>query len=179
MKAAGMAVPQTAHFDALVAAHRGSVERVCRSILRDDDLVADAAQEAFVRLWRRLEDGAEPVQCAAWLRKVALTTSLDLARRREARSRAELERRVAVDAAAPESGSPPARAESAELEAQLELAVRDLPEGQRTVFVLRHRGGLALSEVAATLGLELSTVKTHFARAALRLQARLQPFRTE
>jgi RNA polymerase sigma-70 factor (ECF subfamily) len=179
MRGGSVTVLQSAQFDALVAAHRVSVERVCRSILRDDDLVADAAQEAFVRLWRQLELGAEPDQTAAWLRKVALTTSLDLARRRDARARAEHERRVPADAAAPDHASPPERAANAELEAQLERALRDLPEGQRTVFVLRHRGGLGLAEVAATLGVELSTVKTQFARAALRLQARLQSFRSE
>jgi len=44
------------------------------------------------------------------------------------------------------------------------------------VFLLRHRGGLSLREVAELLDLALPTVKTHFARAALRLQASLARF---
>ena len=47
---------------------------------------------------------------------------------------------------------------------------------QRTVFVLRHSGGLRLREVAETLGLALPTVKTHFARACLKLQTTLAAF---
>ena len=174
-----MPVSQAADFDALVAEHRRGVERVCRSILRDDDLVADAAQETFVRLWRHLARGVESAPSAAWLRKVAVTTSIDLARRRDVRARAEDACRIPDDTVAPESVSPTAHAATAELEAQFEIALRELPEGQRTVFLLRHRGGLTLSEVAATLGLGPSTVKTQFARAVLRLQSRLSRFRTE
>ena len=50
-------------------------------------------------------------------------------------------------------------------------------EGQRTVFLLRHEGGLPLAEVAETLGVALPTVKTQFARACLKLQSRLRPYR--
>ena len=170
---------QTPHFDALLVTHRRSVEGVCRAILRDDDLAADATQETFVRLWARLAREGEPAHCGAWLRRVALTTSLDLARRREARAHAEAEGRIDVGAPAPDSSSPITRAATAELEAHFELALRDLPEGQRTVFLCRHRGGLTLREVAELLGLGLPTTRTQFARAALRLQSRLAHFRNE
>jgi RNA polymerase sigma-70 factor (ECF subfamily) len=170
--------PRQRDFTALIAAHQSAVERVCRSILRDEHLVADAAQETFVRLWRHLERQPEPEHAGAWLRRVALTTSLDLARRRDARARGEDGAAVAGGARERANDSPLDHAERAELEAELERAMRDLPEGQRTVFLLRHRGGLSLAEVAQTLDLELSTVKTHFARAALRLQQRLARFRS-
>ena len=54
-----------------------------------------------------------------------------------------------------------------------------LPEGQRTVFQLRHFGCLPLAEVAETLDLALPTVKTQFARACLRLQSALAPHRPQ
>ena len=49
--------------------------------------------------------------------------------------------------------------------------------GQREIFLLRHDGGLSLAEVADSLELALPTVKTQFARAALKLQAKLAGFR--
>ena len=102
-----------------------------------------------------MRSSVAPEQCGAWLRKVAVTTSLDLVRRREARTRAEAERSIAREASAPENTSPATRASTAEFAAELELALRDLPEGQRTVFLLRHRGGLALRSfvVGAAAGL--------------------------
>jgi RNA polymerase sigma-70 factor (ECF subfamily) len=163
-------------FDELVAAHAGAVARVCRSILRDDELARDAAQEAFLRLWRQVEVGGTPDRVGAWLRRAALSASLDIARRREARGRAEADASIARASAEAGASAPESRASLAELEAALERALAELSDGQRTVFLLRHRGGLSLSEVAEALGVALPTVKTQFARACLKLQSRLAPF---
>jgi len=160
-------------FERLVAEHQRGVLRVCRSILRDEHLGADAAQETFLRLYARLRDEDAPRAAGAWLRRAAVSVSLDLRRRREARERA-LERSLADDA--PRPAGPAARASSAELHERFERALTLLPEGQRTVFLMRHSAGLPLSEVAALLDLALSTVKTQFARACLRLQSALRPF---
>jgi RNA polymerase sigma-70 factor, ECF subfamily len=170
---------QRAVFDGLVGLHGGEVLRVCRAILRDEHLGADAAQETFLRLWTRLSAGRAPAALGGWLRRVAVSTALDAARRRRARGDAEGlrgddERRCAVDPAGPE-----VLAARAELARRLEAALAQLPEGQRTVFELRHFGGLTLAEVAETLGLAVPTAKTHFARAALKLQAALTSFADE
>jgi len=83
-----------------------------------------------------------------------------------------------------EGGSLPGRTDSvaeervaqAELAESFERALERLSDGQRTVFLLRHAGGLRLAEVAETLDVSLSTVKTQFARACLKLQDALRPF---
>ena len=41
-------------FGELVARHERDVLRITRAVLRDEHLGADAAQETFVRLWRRM-----------------------------------------------------------------------------------------------------------------------------
>lgn len=161
-------------FDEIVARHQREVLRVCRSILRDEHLSADAAQETFVRLWRRIEEGREPGSSPGWLRKVAVSASLDLARRRAARP-AE----TPIDESVPDRRADATRGDAGELALRLESALAELPEGQRTVFLLRHEGGLALSEVAETLGLALPTVKTQFARACLKLQQKLARHRPD
>lgn len=154
-------------FEELVARHQCEVLRVCRSIVRDEHLGADAAQETFVRLWRRIAEGRGPEHGPAWLRSVAVSTSLDLVRRRAARPAEE-----PVDENLPDRRESPV-GDTGELRRLLEAAVAVLPEGQRTVFLLRHEGGLALAEVAETLGVSLPTAKTQFARACLKLQEKL------
>jgi RNA polymerase sigma-70 factor (ECF subfamily) len=42
-------------FEALVARHEPSLRRFCRAILRDDAAAEEAAQDAFVRLWKMRE----------------------------------------------------------------------------------------------------------------------------
>ena len=160
-----------ATFEDLVARHQGEVLRLCRSIVRDEHLGADAAQEAFVRLWRKLSRGEALERSSAWLRRAAVSAAIDLARARGAR---EAERGIDEDlpARAPAAPDPVAR----ELAQRLERALVDLPDGQRTVFLLRHEGGLTLAEVAETLGVAVPTAKTQFARACMKLQEKLAAF---
>lgn len=165
-----------ADFERLVAEHRKRVFRVCRSILRDDHLGADAAQETFLRLWRHLRTGSLPERPEAWLRTAAATSALDLVRRRRLRRAHEEPRASLADLTDPVADVT-RDVLADDLHDHLARALERLPEGQRTVFVLRHEGGLALREVAATLGLSLPTVKTQFARACVRLQTLLRAFR--
>jgi RNA polymerase sigma-70 factor (ECF subfamily) len=169
-------------FEELLARHERDVLRVCRSILRDEHLGADAAQETFVRLWRRITSGERPDHSPAWLRRVAVSASLDLARRRSSMVTGDdATEKLASDARRPESNSlrPDARARNAELAVRFERALAELSDGQRTVFLLRHSGDLTLAEVAETLELALPTVKTQFARACLKLQEKLAPYRPD
>jgi RNA polymerase sigma-70 factor (ECF subfamily) len=165
-------------FDTLVTEHQTRVLRVCRSILRDDHLGADAAQETFLRLWRHVVEDRAPERAGPWLRRVAVTTSLDVLRRKRSRpdtrdAEAPVEERpeLAVERA------PDDEAGSRELLQRFEVALLTLPEGQRTVFLLKHSGGLTLSEVAETLDVSVPTVKTQFARACLRLARALKSYR--
>jgi RNA polymerase sigma-70 factor (ECF subfamily) len=159
-------------FDELVAGHQHEVLRLCRSIVRDEHLGADAAQETFVRLWKRIADGRQPEHTASWLRKVAVTTALDVARRRAVhRSPCDTDvERLTTQEREPSDG---------ELIARFEDALSELSEGQRTVFLLRHEGRMTLADVAETLDVSLPTVKTQFARACLKLQTKLARFRPE
>lgn len=162
-------------FERLVAEHRQTVFRICRSILRDEHLSADAAQDAYLRLWRRLRGSGLPEKPHVWLRRAAASSALDLIRRRDARHE-----EPAPLGETPATTTPlETHAAADELDAQLRTAVLRLPEGQRTVFLLRHDGGLSLREISETLDLALPTIKTQFARACLKLQTRLAAFRPD
>lgn len=168
-----------AGFEALVAAHAREVARVCGAVLRDPHLAADAAQETFLRLWRRMRAEGAPAAAGGWLRRAALSSAIDLRRRRRAGTAfvALAETSAGEDPPGLAAAHDPAQdAAARELDERLAAALETLPEGQRTVFLLRHAGGMSLAEAAETLGLALSTVKTHFARAVLKLQARLSAF---
>lgn len=174
------AVSASPAFDDLVSAHRDEVLRLCRAVVREEHLSLDAAQETFVRLWRRNEGGRAPDDARAWLRRVAVSTALDLARKRGASARlgasvaqAQLENVATSDV------EPLDALATAELVRRFDEALATLPEGQRTIFLMRHEAGMALSDVAATLELAPTTVKTQFARAVLKLQAQLARHRHE
>ena len=69
--------------------------------------------------------------------------------------------------------------ETDEVRQKLELAIRDLPETLKVVFVMRELEGLSTEETAETLDLSTSAVKVRLHRARLWLRERLSPYFTE
>ena len=69
--------------------------------------------------------------------------------------------------------------ESEEVRGELELAIRELPEGLKAVFVLRELEGLSTRETAEALDLSEAAVKVRLHRARLWLRERLTPYFSE
>jgi RNA polymerase sigma-70 factor (ECF subfamily) len=57
--------------------------------------------------------------------------------------------------------------------AEVWRALKDLSAHQRTVFVLRFVEEMELEEIATTIGMNLSTVKSHLYRALAAIRERL------
>ena len=64
-------------FSALIARYERSVLAVAYSAAGDSDRAADAAQEAFLRAWRKLETLKEPQCFGNWLLGIARNVALD------------------------------------------------------------------------------------------------------
>jgi RNA polymerase sigma factor (sigma-70 family) len=67
-------------FGDLVHATQSKVYALARSVLHDPALAEDAAQQAFLRAFRRLGELQEPEAFAGWLRRVTLTVALNIRR---------------------------------------------------------------------------------------------------
>ena len=127
----------------------------------------ELVQEAFARTfaaWDRLDD---PDAALPYLR----TTVVNLAR-------GGLRRRATVRRT-PVPGTPDAPGADATVaasEAQREVlaAVRDLPERQREVVVLRYLLELSTADTADALGIAPGSVKTHLHRALATLETTLE-----
>lgn len=160
--------------EAAWSAHGPMVLRVCTAILGDRERGADAAQDTWLR-YLRFKDDRGIENLGGWLRRVAVACAIDLLRR-EPPTAQPLEAGESRPAQGPDQGQVLVAREFAEfVRAQLPR----LPESQRIVFRLKTEAELSLAEIAEDLGLALPTVKTHFARACVRLQASLRAFSPE
>ena len=92
-----------------------------------------------------------------WLRKVTSHRAVDFARKVKRRPESSLE-----EADEPTSLE---RLRDTFLSSYLERIVASLPEKQRLVIVLRFQEEMDIEEIARTLDMKTSTVKTHLARA--------------
>lgn len=148
---------RNAEFVALYAAAFTDLSGYCCSLLKDDHLGVDVAQEAFVRLFSRWRTVGNP-------RGFLFLVATNLVRdewRRSGRQRtlvASLE--PLVGEAAPDSDA-----------TALRDVVLRLPRKQRDVVVLHLIADLPVAEVARVAGIPVGTVKRrlHDARSRLRL----------
>jgi RNA polymerase sigma-70 factor (ECF subfamily) len=136
---------------------------IATRILRDADLAEDALQGALIAAWRNLPTLRDPARFEAWLRKLLVHACYAEARRR--RTWATNIRVLPVDGPV----GPDGLLSIVERDA-LDRAFSRLSVEQRAVFVLHHHVGLALTEIAATLGIPAGTARSrlHYATQALR-----------
>ena len=67
-------------FGRLVRATQTMVHAVAREVLRHSSMAEDAAQEAYLRAFRRLRDLEEPAAFVSWLRRIVITVALNMRR---------------------------------------------------------------------------------------------------
>jgi RNA polymerase sigma factor (sigma-70 family) len=162
--------PLTARFQAL----RERLLGTAWFVVGDREDAREAVQEAFLRCWRTRAGAREVRDLDAWIFAVCLNVARDFRRRRSVRRAGSL---PAEDAMPTASGSndPHRRAEAREDLVRVRAAIRELPEEQREVFLLRQNGELPYERIAATLGIPTNTAKTRMRRALLRLRAAIEP----
>ncbi len=131
----------------------------------------DAAQEVFLRLYRKLSQFAGTSSFSTWFHRFALNAVIDHQRRQRHLRAADAP--PAVDA-----GEPTGDAEGEALDrvayGELMAALGDLPLDYRAPLVLRDVYGLTYREISRELDRPLGTVKAmvHRGRNALRLRLR-------
>ncbi len=145
-----------------------------RHILGSDGWVDDVAQEVFVRVYEQASRYDKTFPLIVWLMRIARNLAIDLQRRLKVRSNAvEIARELHADDTAP---SPLDRLTRSEFHEQLCLALSQLPEAFRTVFVLKEMEQLSYEEIAAVVGVPAKTVSTRLHRARQRLRGLLAPY---
>ncbi|WP_373048844.1 RNA polymerase sigma factor [Vulgatibacter sp.] len=155
-------------FEILMRRHNQRIYRAVRSILRDENEVEEVMQQAYVSAFEHLAQFQGSARLSTWLTRIAVHEAFGWLRKGR--------RLVAIDGGAemePAQGaSPEQRAADREMVGWLEAAIDELPEGYRTVFVLREVEALSTAEAAEALELSEDAVKQrlHRAKAMLREQ---------
>jgi RNA polymerase sigma factor (sigma-70 family) len=150
-----------AQFRGVFGEQFASLFRYLDRVSGDPDAAADAAQEAFVRLYRR---GAMPEDVRVWLFTVATNLVRDQ-HRVTTRRRQLLERDAAEEATAGDGKTPESILAQGERRRQVRSALAALPLRDRRMLVLRHEG-YSYREIAAVLGIAETSVGTLLARAS-------------
>lgn len=157
-------------FDTVFRSHYAHLVRMAESVVREQALAEEVAQEVMLELWRRRES----LQIEQTFRAYLLRST-----RNRALNQVRHQRVVAREAAIAAIDSPSApSAEDEMLGTELEQAVRaaidGLPEKYREVFQLSRDQGLRYAEIAVTLDISVKTVEKRMGQALAELRERLQ-----
>jgi RNA polymerase sigma-70 factor, ECF subfamily len=147
-------------------------------LLNDADQAADATQDAFIHAYRAIDSYRGGV-FRSWLLRITANASYDILRRAQRRPAGPLPDPEEGGLELPDLGAvnPVVEAARGELYRQLEIALRRLPEDQRTAVVLCDVYGMDYNEVAAMTQAALGTVKSRIHRGRLRLRELLADHR--
>lgn len=150
-----------------------TAKRLTRNAQDAEDLVQETYKRAF-QAWRQLKD---PARCRAWLYQIMRRLFID--NYRQTRAMPELivieghhaQEDPFLDASVVDVEEETIRRLSAE---EIRRALHLLPEGLRTVLLLRSLEGFSYSEIAEILGCPVSTVRMRIARARQKLLVKLR-----
>lgn len=149
----------TAEYNLCVDQHADGVFRFIMKNLRDEESARDVVQEAFTRMWERV-DSINADKAKSYLFTAAYHIMIDTIRKDKRQSSFE---EVSWDQAAPDR-------HYSDLKEILDEAVQRLPEVQRSALLLRDYEGYSYKEIGDILELNESQVKVYIYRARVAMK---------
>ncbi len=147
--------------ETLFAKHHGEIYAYLLRMMRDPEVAADMAQDAFIKAYKNYATLEKPENARAWLYQIAHRVALDEIRRRK------------IIRFFPWTGESHGSVPSAErlvmdarLSGDMQRALERIPERQRAALLLAELHDLTGLELAAALGV------SHVAARALLTRAR-------
>lgn len=159
-------------FGGLVQRYQQSVFGVCYRLLGERTEAEDLTQEAFIRAYQRLDSFDPTRPFGPWMRRLAANLCLNHLQLRRPEL-APLDDELDASVNASPAGDPAGELEAAQQSEAIRAALLDLPPQYRVVVELRHYQDLSYAEIAQTLDLPVSDVKSHLFRARKLLAQRL------
>lgn len=166
-------------FPELVKRYSRRIFRVARNITNHDEDSEDVLQETFMKAYKHLATFQGNSKFYTWLVRIAMNEALMKLRKRRTGKLVSLDEELStgedtvIREIAVWDGNPEDTYSQEELRELLDKTISSLPEGFRTVFVLRDVEELSTEETAETLGLSIPAVKSRLLRARLQLREKL------
>lgn len=172
-------------FGELVRLYDRSVLRIALRILRSPEEAQDAYQEAFLKVYRKLDSFRFQCRFHTWLYRIATNVCLDHLRRRKARPEFTL-------LESPEPGgpsladtvrdrapvnSPDRMLDNREKADRIAKALDLLSDRERLVFTLRHYEGMRLRAIGEACSMSEESAKQCLFRATKKLRKELHDVR--
>ncbi len=153
-------------FTRLVEAYQTHVYNLCYRMLGEPQAAEDAAQETFLRAYQHLHRYDEKRPFATWLLSIAAHYCIDRMRRRKFLSSSlDDEEHGGFELPDVDAPNPEAEAVRGEQRERMQTVLARLDAVDRAAIVLRYWQDSSEVEIAETLNLTVSAVKSRLHRA--------------
>ncbi len=161
-------------FARLVSQYKQLVYTTAYRIMGNHEDAEDQAQEAFLKIYRRIHELEDPATLTAWIYRITVNTCLDTLKKQKRRPRAyvPLDQENDECDCMPDTGQPTPEEAVLRREVQrcLEETLSQLDGPGRAVILLCDIEERPYQEIAQILGLGLSAVKMRIHRTRLAFQ---------
>jgi len=171
-------------FEQLVRVYDQSVLKLAMNLLRSPEDARDIYQEAFLRVFRNLNNFRFDCSFHTWLYRIVTNLCLDQMRKRKVR-REEPAMVTAADGPLDRmdsvtedhvDGDPQRSLFSGQLRVRIKTVLEGMTPRERMVFELRHYQGLRLRMIGEILGTTEEAAKNCLFRATQKMRAALGDF---
>ncbi len=155
-------------FTKLVETYQTPVYNLCYRMLGEPDLAEDAAQETFLRAYQHLHRYDQKRPFATWLLSIAAHYCIDKLRRRKFSIFSmdeEDEEGNTFEIADPDSPNPEMESMKGQTRARVQAMLKDLDATDRAAIIMRYWYDYSEIEIAESLRLTVSAVKSRLHRA--------------
>jgi RNA polymerase sigma-70 factor, ECF subfamily len=170
-------------FEELVEKYKQPILALCYRMIRDLSEAEDVAQNVFVQAYKAASRYEANAKFSTWLFTIARNFCLNELRRRGRHPAESMDAAVGPDDDSPVRQiedrtvtGPPEALLRRELEQQVQAALAELPENQRTALLLFQQEEMSYEEISKVLDCSLSATKSLIHRGRETLKQRLKPY---
>ena len=151
-------------FSRLVEAYQRPVYNLTYRMLGNAQEAEDAAQETFLRAYSRLQQYKPEHKFSTWILSIANNHCIDRLRKRRA-TFVSIDDNPVLQNLEDDSPRPERSALRGEHSREIQMLLDQLAPDYRTPLILRHWEELSYEEIAETMGISVSAVKSRLFRA--------------
>jgi RNA polymerase sigma-70 factor, ECF subfamily len=149
------------------------------SMLNNKEDALDATQETFLAAYRNLSGFRGEAKVSSWLHRIAVNQCITKQRRIKVRPETAIDNELdslQISSLNAPTSSPIRQAETRERKEIINRSLNALPAELREVILLKEFEEMTFQEIADTLNIPISTVKSRLYTALRQLRLRLEKF---